>query len=636
MATAQQLKAQIATLQEQAAAMDKPELLNKRIGALRQQYITALIGTPLNMTPQEQVAQLQKEIDILQGTLDNSRGTPAQHTRMRDLQAQLVQAQQAAPLNLTPQAMMQEAADYLARVEQANAETGGGLKQKLWDAGNLYLQRAKQTGLGDPGILAHANDLNTLFTKESQPSAIQGFVDKAVPIGLKLAAAYATGDALGFNSFLGAQGTAGAEAAGATGAGAGAAAADPYLASIAGASGVTPAMEAAGALSASTAPGVAASTAAANAATGLSYNSLINAASTMIDPTIAAMGGDMATQQVLQQAAQQGIGQEVLKQAATNPTILDQVKQVVSGKAAPPPGWVSAAGALLPTLANAISPVPTPPPNVSTSQNVYSPAEQAQRDYMLAEARRVYDAAVAAEIAGGNPNAAVAPQSPDTIAAQNALRQFATGAATDMTKEQQAAQTYGLTTAMDVNANPYLQKAIQAALNPLTQSYTDTGGVLSKIRSESLQSGQYGGTRQGLGEGVAAGRYLQTVGDTAAKMSSDAYNKGQDTFARTLALSPSLVQAGQQPAQMLSAIGTQNEAYQQEVENAKAQGKQWDLTKGFQPLQNFTNLVNASSNPVATATAPPTPAPRKNLVGDAISGAILANQVWGALNKAGA
>lgn len=54
------------------------------------------------------------------------------------------------------------------------------------------------------------------------------------------------------------------------------AAVDPYLASIGGASGITPAMETAGIMSAAGAPGVAASTAAGNVATGLGYDAATN------------------------------------------------------------------------------------------------------------------------------------------------------------------------------------------------------------------------------------------------------------------------------------------------------------------------------------------------------------------------
>lgn len=483
--------------------------------------------------------------------------------------------------------------------EQQAART---LKQFNALGGQAEFDRVKSTVMTDPALKAQFDAIVAEGNKGDALSKIGDFVVSKVPIALQIAAI-----AAGVDLAMG--GTLIASGAGGTGAGAGGLE-----------TGVTSAMEAAGQTSAAASPGVATSTAAGNVATGLGY----------------APSGAVATE---------GVGNTafntMLNQALPSPTqVIPQGSSTVPTTTVPnlkvptaTPDWVTAGGMVLPALMNALNPTPTPGPNTSTSQNVYSPAEQTQRDYMLAEARRVYDAAVAAEIAGGNPNAAVAPQSPDTIAAQNALRQYATGAASAMTKEQQAAQTYGLTTAMDVNNNPYLQNAIQAALRPVTQSYTDPSGVLSKIRGDALQSGQYGGTRQGLGEGVAAGRYLQVVGDTAGKMASDAYNKGQDTFSRTLALSPSLIQSGQQPASMLSAIGTQNEAFAQEQEQAKATGRQWDLAKGFQPLQSFTNLVNASTNPVATSTAPPTPAPRKNLVGDAVSGAILANQLWGAFNK---
>lgn len=372
------------------------------------------------------------------------------------------------------------------------------------------------------------------------------------------------------------------------------------------------------------------------------------------------------------------------------------------------PNWVTAAGAILPTLANAISPTPTPAPNTTTTSKQYSPAEQRVIDFQRTEAERVYRAAVAAEIKNGNPAAAVAPQSQDTLEAQARLRAYATGqpyvaptmpttqtatpnsfaamttpsglpaqtwvdpnaikkptngippgtstplpaaptiaappvpavaggpaaagSAPYLIKQMQDAQTYGLTGAMDVANNPYLASSIKAAITPMQQSFTDAGGTLQNIRSDSLQSGQYGGTRQGLGEGIAVGRFNQTVGDVASKMSSDAYMKGQDTFAKTLSLAPSVLAAGEQPSQMLSAIGTQNEQYQQEVNNAASAAKTWDINKGSAPLANFTSLTTGLANPSSTVTAPPTPAPRKNLVGDAISGALLANNIWGQLN----
>jgi len=293
------------------------------------------------------------------------------------------------------------------------------------------------------------------------------------------------------------------------------------------------------------------------------------------------------------------------------------------------PGQVALGGAVAAPLLNALTAPDAPGPNTTTSSQTYGPGEQAARDLQMQEALRVYQEAVERERLAGNPNPEVAPQSPDTIAAQNTLRTYATGAGQTGVNEMLTGMNYGLTGAMDVRNNPYLAEAIQAAIRPTVQAFTDTGGVLSNIRGDTLQAGQYGGTRQGLAEGVAAGRLAQSTLDTGAKMGSQAYETGQNTFARTLALAPSLIQAGQMPSQMQSAIGTQNEAYQQEVLNQQAQGKAWDLNKGWAPLQQFTNITNALSSPTTTTTAPPTPAPRRNYLGDAIAGATLANLVWG-------
>lgn len=183
---------------------------------------------------------------------------------------------------------------------------------------------------------------------------------------------------------------------------------------------------------------------------------------------------------------------------------------------------------------------------------------------------------------------------------------------------------YGLTGATDVNNNPALQAAIDAALRGLGRNYTDPNGVLANIRSDSIQAGQYGGTRQGLGEGVAAGRYLTEAGDIAAQMANEAYRTGQQTFSSTLNAMPGFTSAslnpaammstlaprqaeflsstGMQPSQIYSAIGAQQEGYQQQQEDYDAGGREFQANKGFLPVQNYANLINATTVPGATST----------------------------------
>ena len=267
---------------------------------------------------------------------------------------------------------------------------------------------------------------------------------------------------------------------------------------------------------------------------------------------------------------------------------------------------------------------------VNATKNL-SPNEQRLRDLQVGEAERVYNNAVAAEIRNGNPNAAVAPQSPDTIAAQNALRAYATGSATTQANHMASAVDYGLTGAMDVANNPYLDSAIKAAIKPMYNSFMDPGGTLSGIRSDAVGSGQYGGTRQGLGEGVAVGRFNDTVGNVASKMASDAYTTGQSTFAKTLSLAPQTLAAGQAPAQMLGNIGLQNEVQQQKVNQFESDRKLWEMNRGAAPLKTFTSMTSGLENP-QQLTSTTVPAPRRSLLGDVTAGATVANDIWNSFN----
>ena len=242
-----------------------------------------------------------------------------------------------------------------------------------------------------------------------------------------------------------------------------------------------------------------------------------------------------------------------------------------------------------------------PKETTTTTQQTFSPEETAARNKLFAEGSNAYDQQKAAIDASGNPAAKPVGASAATLQAQQMMQQYANqaqGASANLNN----AVNYGLTGAMDVNNNTHLQGAIDAATRAIGRNYTDPNGVLANIRSDSINNGSYGGTRQGLGEGIAAGRYATEIGDVANTMASDAYNKGQDTFARTLGLAPGAMQAGLMPAQALSAVGAQQESYAQMLEDYNAAGRAYDLNKPFASVANYANLINGLQAPGTTAT----------------------------------
>lgn len=238
----------------------------------------------------------------------------------------------------------------------------------------------------------------------------------------------------------------------------------------------------------------------------------------------------------------------------------------------------------------------------TTTQQTFGPEETAARAKLFKAGGSAFDQQQGMLQGMGNPGATPVGASGATTQAQGMLQNYAAGAGQQNADSINSGVNYGLNGAMDVNNNTHLQGAIDAATRGIARNYTDPNGVLANIRSGSINNGQYGGTRQGLAEGVAAGRYATEIGDVANTMASDAYNKGQDTFAKTLALAPQSMQAGALPAQMLSAIGSQQEAYGQQQQDYAAAGRQWELNKPFAAIGNYANMINGLSAPGTVAT----------------------------------
>lgn len=267
----------------------------------------------------------------------------------------------------------------------------------------------------------------------------------------------------------------------------------------------------------------------------------------------------------------------------------------------------------------------------TTSVN-YSPEEAARRSQVMDEAQRVYQATGGTIANSPYPGSAPAPFSQETQVSQQLAVQNA-AAAQDQVNNINQGVNYGLTGAMDVSNNPYLDKAIAAAVRPIQESYTDAGGVMSQIRTGAGQAGQQGGTRQGVAEGIAAGRMAQAQGDTAAKIASDAYNKGQETFQKTLTFAPQAMEAGMTPVNWLSSVGAQKENLAQAQNDYQANAAMWGMNAPWIPLQNYAGLVFGGSAPSTSAlTTSQSGGVARNPIGQAAGAGLTAASIYQMMN----
>lgn len=250
----------------------------------------------------------------------------------------------------------------------------------------------------------------------------------------------------------------------------------------------------------------------------------------------------------------------------------------------------------------------------TTTQN-FSPEEAAKRVEVMNESKRIYDNTKDIISSSPYPGAAPVPFSPETQAAQQYSTAYALGPAVQQAANMNNAVNFGLSDVLYANSNPYMESAISAAIRPITESYVDPGGVMSQIRDSSGAAGQFGSSRQGIAEGIAAGRYADAIGDTASRMANENYQKGLDTFSRTLAFAPQALQAGLMPANILSGVGAQNEMQAQQMEQYLSDADMWALNSEWAPLQNYASIVFGGANPSTMTTGDRSSSTMSNLGG---------------------
>jgi len=111
--------------------------------------------------------------------------------------------------------------------------------------------------------------------------------------------------------------------------------------------------------------------------------------------------------------------------------------------------------------------------------------------------------------------------------------------------------------------NPYLEQLIQGQIQGQTDSFNRN--VLPGIRTEAQQAGQIGGTRQGIGEGIAANDLIQSIGNTTGNIYGNAFNTQAGLQGQ--AVGDVIGAQGQNQAAGIQAQGLNNQNYQQYIQS---------------------------------------------------------------------
>lgn len=207
------------------------------------------------------------------------------------------------------------------------------------------------------------------------------------------------------------------------------------------------------------------------------------------------------------------------------------------------------------------------------------------------------------------PSTTIAGFDPLQVAGQQMAVNAAMGMIPGRINKANTASDFLLGPALFPESNPALQAATNAAIRPVVQTFEQS--VLPQIRGGAITAGGYGGSRQGIAEGIAGQELIKKSGDISATMASDAYARGLDAMTKTLGMQPGLAQLNLLPGTAVEAVGSSRRALEQayitEQANRFMQEQMGPFLQAQQVAALAQGIPGGSATTVGTAQQANTP-----------------------------
>lgn len=145
---------------------------------------------------------------------------------------------------------------------------------------------------------------------------------------------------------------------------------------------------------------------------------------------------------------------------------------------------------------------------------------------------------------------------------------------------------------LNPDSNPYLGRYADAMARPIMQNLTES--ILPAIRSDAIGSGGYGGSRQGIAEGIAARGAAQAIGDRTAGLYSNAYGQGLNAMQGAAGMLPGYAQANLGIAEASPRLGNASFNLQRLPADAMVESGIGQTTMPWQLLQNYMGAIRGN------------------------------------------
>jgi len=152
--------------------------------------------------------------------------------------------------------------------------------------------------------------------------------------------------------------------------------------------------------------------------------------------------------------------------------------------------------------------------------------------------------------------------------------------------------------------------AAEAIARPVYENLTET--VFPGIRSQAAGAGQYGGTRQGIAEGLAAKGSAQAAADAIAKIQPELYSTDVKAQLQALGLAPQTAQGLLSPAVTTAGVGDVQAQKEQEALTEQINRFYYPQYAGLAQSRDILSILSAlprTGQNVATGSIAPNTTP---------------------------
>lgn len=218
---------------------------------------------------------------------------------------------------------------------------------------------------------------------------------------------------------------------------------------------------------------------------------------------------------------------------------------------------------------------------------------------MLSESQRLYNqggpgtyAQVVDNGAGPELNrSSISPFTQNEVAAQEGLVNSARTTLPEVADWTQQGYADALKL-RDPSRNPYLPGVIESSIRPVFEQLTRS--VLPNIRNQAAGVGGYGGSRQGIAEGLASSEATKQAMDLSGNIMNSAWQFGNQQANQALQLAPMVQQTQLMPNEVIGSVGAQQRSYNQALQDQLAQTYEYNQRLPYMSLADYGNYATRS------------------------------------------